>query len=185
VDRTRLTVLLALLGVIGVGVVALIISLVVPYNVAFGALLLDARGEGTYTRQGQPPAPLPTETTLALPVGSTVRLGPKSHATLTMELNGARVQLTGPATWTLVDAYRRATSLGHMLENARFAREYVLVLRQTEGTAYYDFSGSKPLFDQVQITVELPETRYTPTRPCWEITVQPDGSAQAASVRCR
>ncbi len=184
-DRARLTIFLAMVGVIGVGAVALAASLVVPYNVSFGAQVISAQGTGTYARGDAPPAPLPEGKSLTLPVGSTIQLEPQGQATLTLHLNNGRVELTGPTTWTLVDSYRRATSLGHMLQSERFAREYVLVFAQTQGTAYYDFSATSPPFEDLSVAVELPHTRYIPTRPCWEIVFQADGSAQATDVPCR
>ncbi len=184
-ERTQRTVVFALIGIISVGLAALIASLVVPYNVTFGALLTDMHGTGHYTRLDRPPTPLSAHANLALPVGSTVQLEPKSRATLSLEMTGGRVMLTGPATLTLVDSYRRATSLGHLLESERFTRQYVITLRQTQGTAYYDFSITSPPFDTLTVTVELPQTHYIPTHPCWEITVQPDGSAQANDIPCR
>ncbi len=183
-NRTRLIVV-ALIGVIGVGVLALAASLAVPYNVSFGALMINWRGAGTCTREGQPPTPLSENAPHPIPAGCTIRLEPDSQATLKLELNNGYITLTGPATWTLVEAHRRATSLGHMLQNDHFTREYVLVMSQAQGTAYYDFSGTSPHFEDVSITVELPQMRYVPSRPCWEITVQPDGTAQAADVTCR
>ena len=183
-DRTRSTVIVALVGVIGVGILALIASAFVPYNVSFSATLTDIHGEGTYTRADQPPAPLPIVGSLAFPVGSTVQLEPESSATLRLEMTGGRVTLTGPATLTLVHYHRRATSLGHLTQNDRFAREYVLALRQMQGTARYDFSATVPPFEDLHITVELPDADYTPTGPCWEISVQPDGTTQAAGVDC-
>ena len=183
-DRTRSTVIVALVGVIGVGILALIASAFVPYNVDFSAVLTDIRGTGDYIRADRPPAPLPSVGSLAFPVGSTVQLEPESSATLRLEMTGGRVALTGPATLTLVHYHRHATSLGHLTQNDRFARRYVLVLRQTQGTARYDFSATVPHFEDLQITVELPDTDYTPTGPCWEISVQPDGTTQTASVDC-
>lgn len=183
-DRTRLTVIVALVGVVGVGILALIASALVPYNVNFSGVLTDIRGTGIYTRADRPPAPLPTVGSLAFPVGSTVQLEPESSATLRLEMTGGRVMLTGPATLTLVSYRRRATSLGHLTEDERFTREYALVLRQTQGTARYDFRATVPHFEDLQITVELPDADYVPTAPCWEISVQPDGATQAADVDC-
>lgn len=185
-DRYSRSIILASLLVLGVALLALAAALVVPFNVAQPGTIRSLSGKAELIRRSGVPNPIGSDrdARISLSPGQGLRLNPDSTATLTFELNQGYAVVTGPAALKLVESYRRATALGHLLDSSRFSRSYVLTIQQSQGSARYNFAHTVPPFEDVAITVQLPGRDYIPTTPCWEIVIDADGAATARSVEC-
>lgn len=172
-DRNTRAILFSLLAVLILPVAALVAAVLIAYDVPQPARIDDLSGEVELDLAGQKPATLmPHELAErhTLNVGESVRVAPGGAVTVTF-FNGGRAQLTGPAALRLIDSSRHATALGHATDSGQFTRTYSLVVEQSEGTAHYRFDDADPAFDQVQITVRLPDRTYKPPTPCWVVEI--------------
>ena len=185
-DRYSRSIILGSVLVLGVALLALAAALVVPFNVAQPATVRGFNGEAELIRASGVPKPVRNDrdARINLSPGQGVRLQPDSTATLTFELDQGFAVIRGPAELKLVESYRRATALGHLLDSSRFSRSYVLTVQQTQGGARYNFAHTMPRFEDVTVTVQLPSGNYIPTTPCWEIVIGTDGATTARSVEC-
>jgi hypothetical protein len=181
-DSSTLSIKVAVVVLIAVMIFAVAAGLIVPFNVEQTVTVQALSGEIDILIPNDPPTPLLPNTQAALAPGHSVRLQPSSEASLTFTINKGRALLTGPATLTLVESHRRATSLGHALDN--LSRSYTLTLQQTQGTVSYNFANTTPPFEDIQLTIQLPDANYSPTTPCWTITVDTAGHSTAESVTC-
>lgn len=182
-DRNSRSIVLSLLTVLALTLLAVIISLIVPFEVAQPSILQQITGVAELYTQGEQPATPSGETELNL--GETISVKPGGFTTILFDLNQGRAVLTGPATLTLVESYRRATVLGHTLdESDRFTREYGLTLEQTSGSVRYLFGDTKPAFEEVTILIRLPNGSYTPTTPCWTIDINTGGNVTTNEIDC-
>jgi hypothetical protein len=175
---------------IGLGLVfsltlaAVVASLLVPFAVNVPVVVQHVSDAGSLLIPGQDPVPLsPAQLNerFTLKADQGISVEPGSTATV-LFFDGGRAILSGPASLTLLASQRRATAPGHISE--RFSRTYELRLSQSQGSIRYDFSQSVPSFDDLRITVELPDTRYTPTTPCWTIDVTAEGPIVTQSLPC-
>jgi hypothetical protein len=185
-DRYSRSIIIALVLVLGVVILALAAALVVPFDVTQPATVRSFTGQAELVRAGEAPRPaeLDRDAHLVLTVGQGLRLQPDSTATLTFELDKGYAVISGPAELKLVESYRRATALGHVLDSRRFSREYVLTIQQTQGSVRYSFANATPRFEDAAITIQLPSSNYIPTTPCWRIDISADGSTTAAPIDC-
>lgn len=184
-DRTNRSILLALAAVIGLTIAALIAAVLIPFEVDKPASV------DTFTGQANLVAPNHVTETLAedspgvrLRLDYTLRLEPESSARVTFELNQGWAVLTGPAALKITESHRRATLLGHLLGAERFTREYALTIEQTQGTVRYNFAHTDPPFEDLDITLRLPDRTYQPPVPCWQIEVSADGTAATQTEPC-
>lgn len=175
---------LALLSGIGLLLFILvgIAALTVPFDVHKAATLVYLSGDALLIRRGGQSIPLAASDAAGTTFspGQAIRLNEGDTAQVVFGLNGGRVTVFGPAEFSLVQSFRRATAQDH----ARGRAHYVLTLDQRSGTARYDFSGTDPAFPTVAVTVRLPHETYSPDSPCWEIVVAPNGSAQSRTIDC-
>jgi hypothetical protein len=185
-DRYSRSITVALVLVLGFALLALAAAVVVPFDVGQPATIRSLTGEVQLVRPGESPIPLGTDQDApsVLAIGQGVRLQPDSTITLTFDLTQGYVVITGPAELKLVESFRRATALGHVLGSHRFKRKYVLTIAQTQGSARYNFANTDPRFGDVEIAIQLPISTYVPTTPCWTIDVATDGTATTAPNDC-
>jgi hypothetical protein len=185
-DRYSRSIILASVLVLGLVLLALATALVVPFNVTQPGTIRSLTGEAELIRRSGVPSPVGSDrdARVVLSPGQGLRLNPDSTATLTFELDQGFAVVTGPAELKLVESYRRATALGHLLDSSRFSRSYVLTIQQMQGSVRYSFTGTTPRFEDVAITIQLPSSNYVPTTPCWEIAIGTDGTTTAGSVEC-
>jgi len=186
-DRYSRAIILALLAVLALTVLVLAAALVVPFKVGRSATLQNLSGELELVRSNQPPVKLEStqDDRTTLNSGQGLRLQPASTATVVFELDQGRALLSGPAALTLVESYRRAAILGHLLDSDQFDREYVLTLEQTQGTVRYLFANTNPPIEETRITIRLPDRDYTPTAPCWLISIDSEAHTTAQSINCQ
>ncbi len=185
-DRDSRTILFSFVGVVGLAVAVLAASLVVPFDVNRSATVQQYTGDVELRSPDDPPDrfdPARDETPLLKP-GQTLKVMPDGMAVIRFGLNNGRATMTGPAELTLVAAYRRATTLGHVFDSGQFEREYVLTLAQSSGTVEYDFANADPPFDGASISIQLPESDYTPVTPCWRVTISSEGIARIEPLDC-
>jgi hypothetical protein len=185
-DRYSRSITVALVLVLGFALLALAAALVVPFDVGQPATFRSLTGKVELVRPGESPVPLGTDQDAesALTTGQGVRLQPDSAVTLTFDLNQGYVVITGPAELKLVESYRRATALGHVLDSHRFKRKYALTIAQTQGSARYNFANTAPRFEDVEIMIQLPTSTYIPTTPCWTIDIATDGTTATTPNDC-
>jgi hypothetical protein len=185
-DRYSRSITAALVLVLGFAILALAAALVVPFDVGQPATVRSLTGTVELVRPGESPAPLGTDQDAesVLTAGQGVRLQPDSTVTLIFDLNKGYAVITGPAELKLVESYRRATALGHVLDSRRFERKYVLTIAQTQGSARYNFANTTPRFEQVEIMIQLPTSSYIPTTPCWTIDIGVDSTITTTPNDC-
>jgi hypothetical protein len=181
-DSNSRPIVLSLIAVLGFTVLALVASLLIPFQVDETAVIQQVTGEAELHIPGQIPARLNTDDKSTLRIGHSLNVLPGGEVTIVFGLNQGRAVLSGPAGLTLVESYRRATALGHALGTSK--REYVLTLEQTQGSVRYIFANADPSFEEIDLTIRLPGGDYTPTTPCWHIDVSAGGEATAESVEC-
>ncbi|HVO71433.1 MAG TPA: hypothetical protein VMT24_15390, partial [Aggregatilineaceae bacterium] len=176
-DRYSRSITVALVLVLALAILALAAALVAPFDVGQPATVRSVTGAVDLVRPGESPVPLGADQDApgALTTGQGLRLQPDSTVTLTFEVNQGYVVITGPAELKLVQSYRRATALGHVLDSHRFKRKYVLTIAQTQGSARYNFADTDPRFEDVEVMIRLPTSTYVPTTPCWTIDIATDG----------
>ncbi len=172
-DRNARTILFGLIAVLILPIAALAAAVLIAFEVPQPAGIDDLSGEVELELAGGEPATLTPdelEESQPLDIGESIRLAPGSSATVTF-FNGGRAKLSGPSSLKLVDSNRRATALGHATSSGKFNREYTLTIEQSEGTVHYRFDDTDPAFEQIKITVRLPDRSYKPTTPCWVVEV--------------
>ncbi|MBN1562640.1 MAG: hypothetical protein JXA10_02295 [Anaerolineae bacterium] len=159
-------------------------GMIIPFDVDQPLTIQMLAGDAAILIDDKTPDPLLTGAQTELDPGQTIQLQPGSEASITFTINKGRAQLTGPTTLTLIESYRRATSLGHAFGS--FSRDYVLTLAQTQGTVRYIFANTSPALDEMQVTIQLPDGNYIPfaTHPCWTITVDTNGHSTANTIQC-
>lgn len=184
-DRNARSILAARVAVLVLTALAITAALIVPFNVDQPAAIDYTGGMVEIDQPGSRPPIVLTEDNdpHSLKIGHTLRLAPDSTATLFLFKNG-QVVLTGPSEFTLVEAYRRATALGHVLDSQASSRDYALTIRQNSGTAHYRFAHSSPSFEKIEITIQLPDRTYIPDSPCWIIDVSVEGTSQITPEPC-
>jgi len=185
-DRDSRTIVVSFFAVLGFAVTALSASLVVPFDVNHSATVQRFSGDVELDSHHNIPDRLDPARNQkpSLKPDQTLRVLPGGAATLRFEINNARAIMTGPAELTIVASYRRAMLLGHILDSDRFSRDHVLTLAQSSGTVEYRFANTDPPFEDVQITIQLPESEYTPVAPCWTISISAEGTAQTETIDC-
>jgi hypothetical protein len=163
---------------------AIVAGFVIPFNVELSATVQAFSGDVTVLIGNEAPDPLSPDRQTTIEPGQTIRLQPDSEAIVTFTIDKGRAHLTGPATLSLVESYRRATSLGHLLDS--FSREYVLTIEQTQGTVRYNFANTSPELDEIQLTIQLPDSNYrpAPSDPCWTIIVSTAGQSTVNTTPC-
>jgi hypothetical protein len=181
-DSNSRLIVLSLIAVLGFTILALVASLLIPFQVDDTATVQQVTGEAELHIPGHVPAPLSTDGKTTLGIGQSLNVLPGGDARIVFELNQGRAILSGPANLTLVESYRRATALGHAFGKGR--RGYVLTLEQTQGSVRYNFANTDPSFEDTDITIRLPDGNYSPTAPCWQIDVDPGGETTAESFEC-
>jgi len=172
VDRTSRTIWLSLAAVLSLAGFALVLSLFVPYNIQQAGAAARITGVVELYRPGNS-APVtldPNQERYPLDLGERLAIEPGGSAVVQVFSRG-RIELTGPASFTLVESHRRATTLGHLFDQDRFSRRYSLQLAQSAGTARYDFTQVSPPFNQINVVIELPNRLYRPDNPCFTITI--------------
>lgn len=183
-DPNSRTITLASIAVLGLAVLAIVIAVLVPFKVKQSATIQNIIGTAEMVPPGQTSAGSDPDEVLPFKAGQTIKLQPASSARVTFELNGGHATITGPARVALVNSYRHATLLAHILDSDQFERQYNLTIEQTLGIVQYNFSGTNPPFKDVVITIRLPDGNYQPTTPCWEIMVSASGEAETNLVEC-
>jgi hypothetical protein len=175
-DRNSRPIILALLAVLVFTALALVASVVIPFDVEQPATVQSVSGEVELRAPDEIAVRLNPASKTTLEVGQNLDALPNSEARITFDLNQGRAILTGPATLALIESYRRATALGHTSD--QFEREYVLTLEQTQGSVRYIFANTDPPFEDTHIIVRLPDGSYTPSAPCWRIDI-PVGAGES------
>jgi hypothetical protein len=176
-------IVLSLVVLSGFVILALAAALIIPFDVDEAAAIQHITGDAELLwTSDQAPTRLDVNHTKTLTVGQGLNVLPNGEAHITFELTQGRVILTGPATLTLIESYRRATALDHLREAA--GRDFVLTLEQTQGSARYFFAPTDPAFDKTRITIRLPDGSFTPTSPCWRIDITPSGESQITPFDC-
>jgi hypothetical protein len=130
-DRHSRHIILALVGVlISIGL-ALVGALVIPFNVEQPVNILAVGGVVRVVMPGrEPDIDLAAGTErVRLKLDHSLRLEPGGTAVVSL-FKHARAAITGPAEFTVLEAHRRATALGHILDSDSYSREYVLTIRQ-------------------------------------------------------
>jgi hypothetical protein len=183
-SRTRRSILLSLAAVLGLAGLAVIASLLIPFNVELPGTIQDITAGVELGQPGEKLSPTldAAQDQYTLQVGQRLRVPPGSMAAVRF-FNQGHAVLSGPLTLTLVESHRRATALGHLAD--RFNRSYVLTIEQTGGTARYNFANTTPQFEEVDITVRLPGSNYKPAAPCWIITIDVEGNVYTSDTDCR
>jgi hypothetical protein len=182
-DRDSRSIIFSLIIVLGLTLLAVIASLLLPFKVTQPGVLQQVTGVAELYSQDKQPATPSGE--MELTIGETIRIQPGGFTTIVFNLNQGRAVLNGPAALTLVESYRRATALGHALDDSdRFKREYVLTLEQTSGSIRYLFGDTTPAFEEVTISIRLPNGSYTPQTPCWTIDISTDGNVTTTEIDC-
>jgi hypothetical protein len=181
-DSNSRPIVLSLVAVLGFTILAVVASLLIPFRVNETAVIQQVTGEAELHIPGQIPARLDTDNGTTLGIGQSLNVLPGGEATIVFKLNQGRAVLSGPAGLTLVESYRRATALGHALGQSK--REYVLTLEQTQGSVRYIFANTDPSFEEIDLTIRLPDGDYSPTTPCWRIDVTAGGETTAEPVEC-
>jgi hypothetical protein len=182
-DRTSRSILIGLISVVGFAVIALIVSALVPFSVDYDATITTLTGSAAISAPNQDPQSVNTTRTndLTLKLGDTLHLEPNSSATITLDLNGGRVTLSGPATFTLTESHRTGTSIDHLRKNG----DLTLTLEQHKGSATYNFAHADPPFDAAEITLWLNDSdAITLDAPCWVINFAPDGTYLSGAAPC-
>ncbi|MBN1201365.1 MAG: hypothetical protein JXJ20_05860 [Anaerolineae bacterium] len=184
-DRTSRNIFLSLIAILILTGLALIASLLVPFDVEQTGTIKNVTGVVEYYAHEQEPAVTldANQREHLLKPGNSLSALPGSTLTVTFFNNG-RVVLVGPASLELVESYRRATVLGHALDSDRFDREYALTIEQTGGSARYFFANTDPAFEDVEITLELPNGNYTPDTPCWLVDISTAGDVLTEPFDC-
>ncbi len=173
---------LALLAVLGLTLLAIAASLIIPFDVTKPAAVHVLAGSAERVIAGHTPEPLQPESAASLEIGRSLRVLPAGETRITFEINDGWAILTGPAALTLTESHRHATVLGHVSD--RFERDYVLTLEQTAGRIRYNFSDADPAFADTTITVRLPDRRFTPDSPCWTIEITESRESRIESSDC-
>jgi hypothetical protein len=181
-DRYSRSIVFSLLTVLGLTLAAVAVSLFLPFEVEQPVIIQRVTGIAELHSDTNPPATPSGETQLA--PGETVQVQPGGVATIIFDLNEGRAIVTGPAALTLIESYRRATALGHMLDSEQFEREYVLTLEQTGGSIRYLFDDTTPPFEDTTISIRLPSGSYTPQSPCWVIDINTEGQVTTQDINC-
>lgn len=183
-DRPSRSIIISLLALLGLVILALVISALLPFNVDQTGMIQNVTGGIEFRSSGELPVTLDPDSgpfTLApgervdVPVGGTAEV---------LFWETGRIVLTGPATLKIIEAYRRATLPGHALDTNRFEADYGLVLEQS-GSARYLFGNTDPPFEDLDITILFPEGSYRPTAPCWTVETASDGTTTARPITCR
>ncbi len=185
-DRWRWSILGGLIVVLLCAGASVALALVTPFDVAQPATIATVRGDVSLSVSGQFATVLDPDQEWFpdLKPEQSLQLGPDSSVTVAFELGGGRALLSGPADLRLTASYRRATALGHALDSDRYDRRYVLTLTQTLGEVRYLFDHTDLPFEDLTITIRLPDRDYVPQTPCWIVVVNADGSARAESLAC-
>ncbi|NDJ77138.1 MAG: hypothetical protein GYB65_12860 [Chloroflexi bacterium] len=184
-DQTRRSIIISLIGLVVVIGLAVLAALLIPFRVNEGATVQDFTGVieriTPDDERTQYEASL-TSAEVDLATGERLVVHPGSTAALTFFENGGRANMTGPGTLTLVEVHRRATLPGHASDN--FNRDYVLTLKQKGGSVHYYFSDTEPAFDDIDITLHLPNGNYTPDTPCWLVEISDEGVTTTLPFEC-
>ncbi|MBN1680522.1 MAG: hypothetical protein JW966_09530 [Anaerolineae bacterium] len=188
-DRTSRSIVIGLVGVLAIAVLAIIVALLVPFQVKQPGSIRNIEGvvELKTSGNGSPQALDPEAESYTFDVDQSLRVQPGGRATVTFIGDGSksgRAVLSGPATLALRDAYRQATLLGHVIDSDRFDREYSLTLEQTSGDVRYFFDNTSPPFSEINITIQLPTGSYSPSAPCWVIVISADGQVTTEDIDC-
>ncbi len=182
-DRTSRSIIIGLISVVGFAVVALIASAIVPYSVDYDAMITTLNGNAALSAANQTPQSINTAQTndITLKLGHTLHLEPNSSATIVLDLNGGRIMISGPATFTLTASHRTGTSIEHL----RKAGDLTLTLEQRGGSATYFFAHADPPFDSAVVTLWLSDNdAVTLDAPCWVINFAPDGTYLSGAAPC-
>lgn len=179
-DHTR-SIYLALAAILLLSGAAVVASLFIPFDVAQDNTV-QVRGEGgALLRQGkQQPVTMEPEQDITLEAGDSFVLEANDAATVRFFNEGWAV-IEGPAEFVLRESHRHATATGHLTGNNA---DYVLKIAQKAGTARYNFERADPAYDDMAITIELPNGNYVPQAPCWEVTITVDGTARTENIPC-
>ena len=185
-DRIRWSIFVGLTAVLLCAGASVALALLTPFNVTRPVTIEVLQGDVSLHIPGKPSEALSPEQDWfpSIQANQALHLAPDSSATVLFTLNGGRAILTGPADVRLIASYRRATALGHTLDSQRYDRSYILTLDQSLGEVRYLFNHADPSFEDIAITIHLPDRDYVPATPCWTIVVNPDGSADTASYPC-
>lgn len=182
-DRNSRSIIIGLIGVVSFTVIALIASAIVPYSVDYDATITTLNGSAALSAPDHAPQPLDTAQTddIMLKLGHTLHLEPNSSATIVLDINGGRIMLNGPATFTLTKSHRTGTSIDHL----RKTGDLTLTLEQRGGSATYFFGRADPPFEDAEITLWLNDKdAITLDAPCWVINFAPDGTFLSGAAPC-
>jgi hypothetical protein len=185
-DRNSRNIVIALVSIAVMTTAVVIAAIFVPFRVNQIVRVISASGEAELLIPGRPAQPLDMsqDDEPVLKPGQGVRVSPGGTVTLVFELNQGRAILHGPAEVTLVESYRRATMPGHASESGSLQREYRLTLEQVSGRVQYDFSHISPALTDINLVIQLPDSSFKPTTPCWTIEVSVEGTSNAQPSEC-
>lgn len=184
-DRQSRGIIRALLAVLILAGAAFAASLYVPYDVTFDATITALEGEAMLIIPHQAPRPLAQDgdKPITLPSDYALRLEPGSRVVLSFDINGGYAEIEGPATFTLVESRRRATTIGHL----RASGDYTLLIEQDGGTARYYFDDADPPLDESDVAIRIRDTRRDDivlTEPCWLATANAEGITTSRPIAC-
>lgn len=181
-DKTTVrSIRVASFAVLGIAVLALLGGLLIPFNVEELASGQALTGSIEIVPPAGPPLTIQPDSAFELAVGQSLRTQADGEAYLIFELNQGRAMLESETQLTLVESFRRATSLGHARSTDQ---SYTLTLKQTRGRVRYLFASTTPPITEIDFVIQLPDGNYTPDTPCWIITIDPTGSSTIDPLTC-
>jgi len=185
-DRWRWTIVGGLIVLLLCAGASVALALVTPFDVTQPVTIDSVRGDVSLSVPGQSANTLDPDLEWFpdLKIDQSLRLGPDSSVAIAFALGGGRALISGPAELRLTASFRRATALGHALDSDRYDRSHVLTLTQTLGEIRYLFDHADPPFEDLTITIRLPDRDYVPQTPCWLIAVNADGTSRAEALAC-
>lgn len=147
-------------------ILAAVLFVAVPFRVNLRAEYSQLQGELRIADVYNNSLPLEAEIDRPIEPGETITVEAGSRVRIEI-VEGSRAYafVTGPAEWTLESAWRRATSLNHVLNNGE---EYRIVISQNYGTVIYDFTRADPPPDELNVTIRFPDGEQKPELACFQ-----------------
>jgi len=159
------------------------LSYAVRFDVDLVARYRDGVGEMTLADKYQDARTFESETPgQRIAAGATLRTTFGSQARIEI-VEGAFAYLNGAVSWSLADARRRATVLGHVQNPTQ--GEFHLLIEQTEGVVVYDFSNAQPPLADLNLILRFPDGEFTPTSVCFQASAaSPESPSSVVDIPC-